>query len=292
MLRVLLRAPVAVVVAGVVVVGVVGCGGEAGESVSLTPAAIARATELEQVYRQYAAAWDAQDLAALAATLADDFVFNEPGKVNLPKAEYLDFMEPFVNLEIEHGATDFRFLVGGDDLIEPHLAWGFGGATEENPLVEVEVLTIQDGKITSIRSLYGAEVLERHGRAVPTELAYSYLAAWSSGDAAQVEALYPETARRSEPLYDTELEGREPIGRYAATFFQRHAGDELSLVEPYIFSDGDPAHPNIGVLLSLIDPSGCTVEYGVLLEGDDTGAVASERVYYNLDSIQACDWQR
>ncbi len=53
-----------------------GCGGEAEEVASLTPAAIEQATELERVYRQYAAAWDAQDLAALAATLADDFVFN------------------------------------------------------------------------------------------------------------------------------------------------------------------------------------------------------------------------
>lgn len=287
MLRALLRALVAVVV-----VEVAGCGGEAGEAVSLTPVAIAQATELERVYRQYAAAWDAQDLAALAATLADDFVFNEPGKVNLSKAEYLDFMEPFVDLEIEHGATDFRFLVGGDDLIEPHLAWGFGGATEENPLVEVEVLTIRDGEITSVQSLCGAEVLERYGRAVPTELAYSYLAAWSSGDVALVEALYAETAVRSEPLYDTEQEGSARIGRYAATFFQQHAGLELSIIEPYIFSDGDPVHPNIGLLLRLIEASGCAVEYGVLLESDSPGAITSERVYYNLDSIQACDWQR
>lgn len=287
MLRVLLRALVAVVV-----VGVAGCGGEAGEAVSLTPAAIARATELEGVYRQYAAAWDAQDLAGLAATLADDFVFNEPGKVNLSKAEYLDFMEPFVSQEIEHGVTDFRVLLGGNDLLESHLDWGFGGATEENPLVEVDMLTIRDGGITSIRSLYGAEVFERYGRAVPTELAYTYLAAWSSGDAAQVEALYAETALRSEPLYETEQEGRARIGRYAAAFFQQHAGYQLSIVEPYVFSDGDLADPNIGVLLSLVDGSGCAVEYAVLLEGDDSGAITSERVYYDLDSIQACEWQR
>jgi ketosteroid isomerase-like protein len=264
------------------------------ESVSLTPAAIERAAEVERVVREWWAAWESNNLEALAATLADEFVFNEPLTVNAFKEEYLAKMEPFItNPNWDSGEVNLRFLVGSDEFIQSYQTWGFGGATEESPLVEVDLFVVRNGKITSIVSMYGADILQRYGEPVPIELMDAYVAAWSSGDPAQVEALYAETAVRGEALYGVELQGSTEIARYATGFFQRHGDAVLTIIEPFVFGRGDDTwEPNIGAVFSLVNAAGCSVEFAVLLEGDASGAITSERVYYNLNTIQTCDWQR
>lgn len=264
------------------------------ESVLLTAAAIERAAEVERVVREWWAAWESNNLEALAATLADEFVFNEPLTVNAFKQEYLAKMEPFITRpDWDSGEVNLRFLVGSDDFIQSYETWGFGGATEESPLVEVDLFVVRDGKITSIVSMYGADILQRYGEPVPIELMDAYVAAWSSGDPAQVEALYAETAVRGEALYGVELQGNTEIARYATGFFQRHGGAALTIIEPFVFGRGDDTwEPNVGAVFSLVNAAGCSVEFAVLLEGDASGAITSEQVYYNLNTIQTCDWQR
>ena len=267
---------------------------QAVEIVSLTAAAIERAAEVERVVREYDAAWESNDLEALAAILADEFVFNEPLTVNAFKQEYLAKMEPFItDPDWDSGEVNVRFLVGSDEFIQSYQTWGFGGATEESPLVEVDLIVVRDGKMTSIVSMYGADILQRYGEPVPIELMDAYVAAWSSGDPAQVEALYAETAVRAEALYGVELQGSTEIARYATGFFQRHGDAALMIIEPFVFGRGDDTwEPNIGAVFSLVNAAGCSVEFAVLLEGDASGAITSERVYYNLNTIQTCDWQR
>jgi ketosteroid isomerase-like protein len=264
------------------------------EVVSLTAAAIERAAELELVAREYDAVWESNDLEALAALLADEFVFNEPRTVNLSKEEFLDFMEPYItDLDWDSGQVNLRLLVGSDEVLSAYQTWGFGGATEESPLVEVDLFVVRDGKMTSIVSMYGADMFQRWGGIIPIALMDAYVAAWSSGDPAQVEALYAETAVRVEALYGVELQGSTEIARYATGFFQRHGDAALTIIEPFVFGRGDDTwEPNIGAVFSLVDPAGCSVEFAVLLEGNASGAITSERVYYNLNTIQTCDWQR
>jgi hypothetical protein len=237
---------------------------------------------------------ESYDLEGLAALLTDEFVFNEPRTVNASKEAYLAIMEPYIaNPDWDSGQVDLRFLVGGDEYLEAYQTWGFGGATEESPLVEVDLIVVRDGEITSIVSMYGVDMFRQFGGIILTELMDAYVTGWSSGDPGQVEALYAETAVRVEALYGVELEGSTEIARYATGFFQRHGDAVLRIVEPFVFGrGGDTWDPNVGAVFSLVDAAGCSVEFAVLLEGDASGAVTSERVYYNLDTIQACDWQR
>jgi ketosteroid isomerase-like protein len=264
------------------------------EVVLLTAAAIEGAAELERVAHLYDAVWESNDLEALAALLADEFVFNEPRTVNLSKEEFLDFMEPYItDLDWDSGEVNLRLLVGSDEVLSAYQTWGFGGATEESPLVEVDLFVVRDGKMTSIVSMYGADMFQRWGGIIPIALMDAYVAAWLSGDPAQVEALYAETAVRVEALYGVELQGSTEIARYATGFFQRHGDSALTVIEPFVFGRGDDTwEPNVGAVFSLVNAAGCSVEFAVLLEGDASGAVTSERVYYNLNTIQTCDWQR
>lgn len=79
------------------------------------------------------------------------------------------------------------YFPGSDDLLEVYQTAEFGGATEDSPLVEVDLFTVRDGKITSLRSMYGVDTLGKFGKLLPTESISAYAAAWSSGDAKQVE---------------------------------------------------------------------------------------------------------
>jgi hypothetical protein len=238
--------------------------------------------------------WEAKDPEGLANFLADGFVFNEPRTVNASREEFLAIMEPFIaNPDFDGGQVDLRLLVGGDEYLEAYQTWGFAGATEESPLVEVDLFVVRDDKITSIVSMYGADTFRLWGGTILTELMDAYVQAWSSGDPAQVEALYAATAVRVEALYGVELEGITEIARYATGFFQRHGDAALTIIEPFVFGRGDDTwEPNVGAVFRLVDAAGCSVEFAVLLEGDASGAVTSEQVYYNLDTIQTCDWQR
>ena len=46
-------------------------------------------------------------------------------------------------------------------------------------MVEVDLFTLRDGKITSLRSMYGVDTLGQYGKLPPTELISAYAAAWS-----------------------------------------------------------------------------------------------------------------
>lgn len=257
---------------------------------SLTGPALERAAEAESIVSQWDAAWETSDPEALAATLDDGFVFNEPSTTNMPKDRFVEFMTPFMTPDVT--STDLRVFSGGDDVVELYLVSGLGGADENAPVVEVDLLTTAAGKITSLRSMYGADILRSGGLSIPTELISDYEEAWSSGDPGKVEALYAESAVRSEPLYGVELQGSTEIGRYATAFYQRHPGATLSIVEPYVFGDGaNDLTPTFGTLFSLVDSAGCEIQYVVLLEKDDSDAITRERVYHGLDTVQTCDWQ-
>lgn len=271
----------------------VGCGDTDDNGSGVSSAAVDHAAESLSVVLDYEAASDAHDLAGSAALLDEEFVFNEPETTNMSKEDFIEMMGPFVASE-DVGVADVRYFAGGDEVVESHLVWGFGGATREAPIVEVDLFTVRNGLITSLRSLYGPpDFTRRNGLVLPTEVLDAYVEAWSSSDPATIESLYAETANRSESLYGVDLHGPEEISRSAASFHQRHPDASLSIVEPYVFGHHDrgPA-PTIGAVFSLIDAAGCSVRYVVLLDSDDSGAITSERVYYDLETVQTCDWQR
>jgi ketosteroid isomerase-like protein len=263
-------------------------GGYVFTSITPTPAALQRGEELAAVGLDYEAAWEAHDPDALGALLADDgFVFSEPGRELTSKQRFLEFMTPYVE-STAIGGTEPRIFVGSHAVVEAYEAWGFGGATETAPVVEVDLLTLQGDRIGAIQALYGTGFLAATGLEDATSLLRTYEAAWSATDPFAVEDLYAETAVRSEPLFGVELRGRTEIGRYAAGFHLRHPGSARSIVEPYLFGDGDDVS---GAVFRLI-ADGCEAQHVVLLETDDDGSITRERIYYDPGAIMECGWRR
>lgn len=259
------------------------------EAQSLPPSVLERGLALQQLIQGYEATWDEHELEAFAEYLSDEqFLFEEPGNRKDSKAAFVAFMEPFLMNAEGVGGTDFRFHVGSDQLIETYLAWGFGGATEDDPLVEADLFTVRGDKITAIRSMYGADLLRQYLGVDPTDTIERYVAAWSSGDSAQVKTLYAQGATRSESLYGLELRGRSEIADFARGFFERHPGVASTLIDPYIFGDTTMA----GATFTLSEDASCGIEYTVLLESDPSGAITNERLYHDVQLIQECGWQR
>ena len=284
----------AVTVLAVLIVSV-GCSGSGDDPVDVPPALAERSAESLQVVRNYEATWTAHDLRAMASLLDDQrFVFNEPGRTNMSKTSFVDLMEPYMEMETI-GSAGIEYFVGGDEVVQSSLVWGFGGATEQAPIVEVDLYVVDGGRITSLRSLYGPpEWTRRHALVLPTGLLDRYVDAWSSTDSGVIEALYAETAVRSEPLYDVVLPGPAEISGYAVSFHERHPGVTLSPVEPFIFGhqQGDSPVATIGAVLGMADGSGCEVRSLVLLDSDGSGSITAERIYHDIETIKACAWER
>jgi uncharacterized protein (TIGR02246 family) len=249
-----------------------------------------RGRALEQVVGDYEAARDARDLATLASVLSEGaFLFTEPGTTLRSADEFVAMMSAYLTNEV--GGRDFRVFVGDGEILEAYRAWGFGGATPEQPLTEADVFTIAGGAITEIHILYGAEILEGTGLTVPTDLVARYASAWSSGDGDEIAALYTEGAVRTEGLYATSFAGRDAIRDYAIAFFERHPAATLTTVDPYVFGNGATADPLVGAVLNL-EADRCQLPLAVLLETDGAGAITTERLFYDLAALEACGWRR
>lgn len=278
-----------------VLVAVGGCGSDNDGTGATSPASglsatsLEHAEEIEAVVLQYENGWAQGDADSIAAVLDDDrFVFNEPGNKNLDKSEFMSLMEPFIgNTSVD--SIDHRYFVGDDEVIHVQQAWGFGGGTSEtNPVVEVDVFTVRDDAIISIRSMYGAEFVAEHaGIEGAEEAVAAYESAWSSGDASEVEGLYADDAVRSEPLYGIDSQGVEEIARTASERFARHPDTRMRVVEPYVFSSADTLAQTYGAMFVLENGSACRVL--VLLEPDEAGAITNERVYFDTETLGSCD---
>jgi ketosteroid isomerase-like protein len=250
--------------------------------------AVAEANALVEFLLGYEATWDAGDLEAFAAYLADDdFEFVEPGSHIRSKQIFVDFMRPSFHPGVS-GGIDRRVHVGSGEAVESYLGWGFGPVTEENPVVEADLFTIEDGLITSIHSMYDPALSRFVYGVDPTDLLTAYASAWSSGDPDALPPLYAPDVVRAEGLFGVELRGVDAITRHAGAFFARHPGATWTIVEPYVFTSGLLS----GAVFNFAEPRGCDLQMTVLVEMDDAGLIASERIYHDVPAIRACGWQR
>lgn len=250
---------------------------------------VAEANALVAFIEGYEAAWDAGDLEAFAAYLSDgEFEFFEPASHIRSKQGFIDFMRPFFASHTQGNATGRRFFSGDDEVVESYLGWGFGPFTEDNPVVEVDLFTIEDNEITSLHAMYDPAVSRLIYGVDPTDLVTAYGVAWSSGDPDRLLPLYAEDARRTEGLYGIELEGVDQITRHAEAFFTRHPDASWTIVEPYIFTSGILS----GAVFVFEEPDGCSIGTAVVTEMDDAGRITDERIYHDIAAIEECGWQR
>lgn len=265
-----------------------GCAGD-GDGSGLSQASLEHAREIEEVVLSYEDGWTQGDFDLIASHLdEDEFVFNEPDAVNLDKDEFMGLMFPFIG-NPQVGSTDLHLFVGDDEVVMVSQAWGFGGGTsEQNPVVEVDVFTVSDGAITSIRSMYEAEFVFRFtGLEGAEESMTAYASAWSSGDSSQVVALYADDAIRSEPLSGIRLGGIDEIGRDADERFAQRPGRSVTIVEPYVFTSADALPQTFGAMFAV--GSGSTCRQLVLVETNEAGEIRHERVYLHTETLGSCD---
>ncbi|HSO29563.1 MAG TPA: hypothetical protein VLS28_06650 [Candidatus Sulfomarinibacteraceae bacterium] len=62
----------------------------------------------------------------------------------------------------------------------------------------------------------------------------------------------------------------------------------MEVIEPYVFGDATLS----GAVFVLAEAGPCDVEFTVVLDADESGAVTSERTYHDVAAIEACGWQR
>ncbi len=166
--------------------------------------------------------------------------------------------------------------------------FGVLGATEEGPLLEIDLLEIREGRVAYWTLFYFGEQF-----GAPGSLPAEYAAAWSSGDPEAVGRLYAPTAVRVDSLFGEQAEGREAIEDAAAAFFERHpaAGWELEL--PFgdrgQFTEPAPRGGIYGIRVTGTDGEPCVVMAAVVVDTTEEGIVA-ESLYYEADSLLACGW--
>ena len=61
----------------------------------------------------------------------------------------------------------------------------------------------------------------------------------------------------------------------------------MRVVEPYVFSSADTLAQTYGAMFSLDNDPKCKVL--VLLEPDESRAIANERVYFDTETLGSCD---
>jgi len=84
-----------------------------------------------------------------------------------------------------------------------------------------------------------------------------------------------------------DAQGVDEIARTASEFFARHPDTVMRVVEPYVFSSADTLARTFGAMFVLENGSACRVL--VLLEPDESGAIANERVHFDTETLGSCD---
>jgi ketosteroid isomerase-like protein len=264
-------------------------GGDSAAFPVLGDSDFAEAQALVELIQAYETTWDTGDLQGFTDLLADDgFTFTEPGTLITSKEGFVAYMDQYFESPSLLGSLERRYFVGDGEVVEAYLTWGWAGIPETNPVVEVERFTVENDRITSIHSMYDPTLRFFGFRVDPTDLLTAYASAWSSGDPDALPPLYAPDVVRAEGLYGVELRGVDAITRHAGAFFARHPGATWTIVEPYVFTSG----PLSGAVFNFAEPRGCDLQMTVLVEMDDAGLIASERIYHDVPAIRACGWQR
>lgn len=240
--------------------------------------------------------------------LTDDAVWNDWGVRFVGRDDIIPFLQIWA---MASGSASFRDLAtygGRSGGASTEAVWDMSGWTRREPSRYIAEWQLRDGKVASVTLLADLTTMEparlapgadEVDPAVPREirnLTSAYASAWSSGDAAAVGELYAPDAVREDIVFGDREEGRDEIAAFASRFRQWHPDARFTVTEPY--GVGKPAVPDrpvvaaeLAIAASDADGSPCTVKAAVFLETND-GLIASERVYYDADSLIACGWAK
>jgi ketosteroid isomerase-like protein len=182
------------------------------------------------------------------------------------------------------------------------------GWTKREPSRWIAEWLLRDGKVASVTLLADLPTMNP-GRlppgvgevdpAVPREireLTGAYARAWSSGDRAAIDRLYAPGAVREDMVFGDRQEGRGEVTAFASSFRQWYPDARFTVTRPYgVGTPVTPGRPVVAAELEIgtaaADGSPCTVKGVVFLE-TKKGLIASERVYYDAESLESCSWAK
>lgn len=269
----------------------------------------ARALEFDALVAAHVDAWNTHNLEQISALYTDDVVHDD-GVTYRVGQRTVDLAQQMVAIYPHWGGELGLTFVGRDDGLYEWRIWGAptSAFTAARPAIEYDLIEPRAGQIARWTRFLEVGYGDRTSRMSPDRLdllsrqinAYAY--AWSSGDPQKVAALYAPTAVRDDPLFDARQAGAQAIQDFAANFFTWYPDVRWEVDAVFGDEDANTAHDDIGLgattggvfAVGAPDNDGrlCPVQIAVLLDYDEAGQIADERLYYNADSLIACGWVR
>jgi len=287
--------------------------GEIGAEPAVAHGEPLSAAEIERTAAEFEAianvveAYETGDVEAALANYTDDIVHNDSTffvhLVGIDRVGSMvsSFMTQFSKIMQLHFA---EMYIGSEDGITVVESWNFHVRahkfTQDDPMVEVDLLETRDGRISYWTLFYDLDTLEAIKGGASTErldevrsLLASYSEAWSSGNPQMVASLYAGEAVREDSLFQERQEGPEAIMSFAESFFAWYPDAQWNLLLP--FGEGHGTAPRTGGVyaINVSDPYGqtCEVQIAVLLNTSED-QIVQEALYYEPDSLISCGWAR
>lgn len=258
----------------------------------------------QAIYQGHIAAWDTRDGQNLRQVYTEDIVHfdGRPLYVDIDGVvEMADFMfQLFPDWGMAAGDT----YISQDQCFGTWINWGVFGFTQEDPGREYDLLETRGDKIShwtlyydqKFHSAFDFEEID----VVDADFLAHFAAAWSSGDVAQVEALYTEDASLEDTLYNVSISGNQAIAQYAKQVFNQSPGASWEVLETFAeskakfpYEEEYPFSAQGGVFgINVNDPQGnrCQIRAVVVLTPNDDGLIFSQSVFYNAETLVACGW--
>ena len=203
-------------------------------------------------------------------------------------AMYQLFLSYFGDAVVENTPT----LVGDPTALQPIQFWDMNLGpfefTEAEPLIEVDLIEIDDDRVGSLLLYYDLASLRRiegDQPALDGSLQESYAAAWTAGSAADVATLYADEATRHDGLAGVDATGRQAIVSEAERWFTALPGSNWTVQLPFAETSWQQAGAVFGV-----EHQGCKVVVGILFDLDENGLITLERLHYNPATLRTCGW--
>jgi hypothetical protein len=291
---------------GVIAVMVSGCGIFAGGTQrEPIPAftVLEDQTSCEMIARAHAEFWSAHDTDLFDQVYTEDVVHDD-GEDPIVGADDVSSMASNVLMFFPRLQTRARrlYTAGGECLgVYEYFPLNLGGYdfTEEDPLIEIDLLRARDSKINYWALFEDHPTIEKQSLdeegmqwiQVNRNLLDSYAEAWSSGEMDQVADLYASGAIREDVTYGQRQDGIEEIRSFARSFFKQYPAVQWDLETPFSgdISSGQVAGGTYTIWLEGKSSESCAIEAAVLLWRSDQ-EILKESIFYDADSLIECGW--
>ncbi len=255
-------------------------------------------SEFERVSSAFIDAYNTHDTGLISQLLTDDIEYYEVG--SSPQytglSQYVSLANSFLASSPHFEGRQLSTFIGREDGFDIWEQWNYRQSTKENPYLGYDRYQLKDGKISSMWLYWGYDVYVRDfipsfGAIFDQKPLQDYASAWSSGDPGTVASLYSAEVVRQDTLFRENQQGSSAITAYAASFFNWYPGVQMELLQSFMLAESKPIEIGGVYAIHVSDQAGkpCDVNAVILLDVSQD-QIINEWVFYNADSLIACDW--